>query len=303
MPKRDKKSVGAKSSGAKSSDAKSSLAESAKGPNREADFVRPAREDDFVRPGKDEPVFKAEKTDPVSRPTRETATPAPVRETAARQPAREEAQIRIDKEESARPVREDAPTKPAREDAPARAAKEEANMSARETSSASAANTRTTREQAIRREETIAVADNKRFIDKFDPIIYEEKYSKPVKSVVVNQDPAPGDFVPAGTPINLSFTIKESLPIESFRDVDKALTDKYQTIGAMMSDLTNTSDATAKEAFKVISTQENTDYTTLDATEKQKVDAYMRTRLGFEPNTNADKAKKVYSDMKFMNDL
>lgn len=302
MPKRDKKSGGAKSSDAKSSDAKSSRAESAKGPNREADFVRPAREDDFVRPGKDEPVFKAEKTDPVSRPTRETATPAPVRESAARQPAREEGQIRVDREESARPVREDAPAKPAREDAPARAAKEEANMSARENSSISAA-TRTTREQAIRREETIAVADNKRFVDKFDPVVYEEKYSRPVKSVVVNQDPAPGDFVPAGTPINLSFTIKETLPIESFRDVDKALTDKYQTIGAMMSDLTNTSDATAKEAYKVISTEENRDYTALDATEKQKVDAYMRTRLGFEPNTNADKAKKVYSDMKFMNDL
>jgi hypothetical protein len=124
-----------------------------------------------------------------------------------------------------------------------------------------------------------------------------------VKSVVVVQVPAPGEVVPAGTAVDLSFTIKETLPLESFKDVDKSLVDKYPTVGAMMSDLTRTDDATAKDAYRVIATEENRDYTALPAADKQKVDAYMRTRLGFEPNTSADKAKKVYNDMKFMNDM
>lgn len=298
MAERDKKSVRDKKSG----DVKPKREGSAPKAGRETEFVRPAREESVVRPTKDEVVFTPERAEPVSRPARETVTPA--REEAARKPAREDAQIRIEREEAARPVREDAPTKPAREETPARAGREESVMSARDDISINPTRetTKATKDQAVRREE-IMVAENRRFIEKFDQAIYEEKYSKPVKSVVVNQDPAPGEFVPAGTPINLSFTIKETLPIESFKDVDKVLVDKYQTVGAMMADLTKADDATAKDAYRVISGEETRDYTALTTGDKQKVDAYMRTRFGFEPNTSADKARKVYNDMKFMNDL
>lgn len=297
-------------------------------PQRGGDEVRPPRAGEAAKPARPEEAARAARPEQAPKPQRDESAPAApaspsagesarrltpeeaagknVREDAPARVAREEAPARVAREDTpAKAGREDAPARAGREDVPERVGREETVMSARDefTAAGGRETGKPTREQTPKRGEATVAADNRRFVEKFDQTTFEQKFARPVKSVVVTQDPAPGEFVPAGTPVSLSLTIKESLPLESFKDIDRTVADKYTTVGAMMADLTRADDATAREAHRVIADEGTRDYASLAPDQKQRVDAFMRSRFGFDPNASPERARKVFSDMKFMNDL
>lgn len=139
----------------------------------------------------------------------------------------------------------------------------------------------------------IPIKDNKPFVDKFDPGVFTEVVARPVKTMVVGQDPAPGEFVPAGTPINLTLTAKDTIPVGGFKGIDVAVAGKYKNVGVLQADLENDADPVAKAAKSVL--DKKADYATLATSDKAAVDAFVENRVG----AAADKAK-VYNDISFL---
>ncbi len=141
----------------------------------------------------------------------------------------------------------------------------------------------------------VPVKDNSDFISKFDKDSFGTIVARPTKTIIVEQDPAPGDFVPAGTPINLKLTVKDVIPSGSFKGIDKVVVDKFADIGSLLTDLENTDDPLAKDAKSVI--DKKVDYASLSTNDKTAVDNYVANR--FSADTEEKKAK-VYNDMKFL---
>ncbi len=139
----------------------------------------------------------------------------------------------------------------------------------------------------------IPIPDNKPFVDKFDAGVFADIVARPVKTVVIGQDPAPGEFVPAGTPINLTLTVKDVLPVGGFKGIDATLAGKYKNIGVLQADLENAEDPVAKAARSVL--DKKADYASLAANDKAAVDAFVENRVG----ANVDKAK-AYNDISFL---
>jgi len=141
----------------------------------------------------------------------------------------------------------------------------------------------------------VPVKDNTDFISKFDKDSFGTIVARPTKTIIVEQDPAPGEFVPAGTPINMKLTVKDVIPSGSFKGIDKSVVDKFADIGSLLTDLEKTEDTLAKDAKSVI--DKNVDYASLSTNDKTAVDNYVANR--FSADTEEKKAK-VYDDMKFL---
>lgn len=138
----------------------------------------------------------------------------------------------------------------------------------------------------------IPIPDNKPFVEKFDPGAFAGVVARPVKTMVVGQDPAPGEFVPAGTPINLTLTAKDVIPVGGFKGIDATLAGKYKNIGLLQADLEG-DDHVAKAARSVL--DKKADYATLATNDRAAVDAFVESRVG----AAVDKSK-VYSDISFL---
>lgn len=139
----------------------------------------------------------------------------------------------------------------------------------------------------------IPIKDNKPFVDKFDPGAFADVVARPVKTMVIGQDPAPGEFVPAGTPINLTLTNKDVIPVGGFKGIDVAIAGKYKNIGVLQNDLENDADPVAKAAKSVL--EKKADYATLAANDKAAVDTFVESRVG----AGVDKSK-AYNDISFL---
>jgi len=137
--------------------------------------------------------------------------------------------------------------------------------------------------------------DNIDFIAKFDPSVLGS-IVRPTRTVVVSQNPPAGDFVPAGTPINLTLTVKQTLPLGAFK-VDAAFAGKYVNIGPFLDDVENPQDAISLGAKSVL--EKDIAYDALAANDRQAIDSFMRTRFGEAAGT-AEQSAKLYNDMKFV---
>jgi hypothetical protein len=138
----------------------------------------------------------------------------------------------------------------------------------------------------------IPIPDNTKFVKVFDPSIFGDIVSRPTKVVVVDQDPAPGDFVPAGSPIKVTTTVKDVIPVGSFKGLSDIVLEKFDLVG----DIITKVDAT--EAREVL--VKDTKFEDLSGGDKQKLDGLFG-EVFEDPGAvdNATKAK-VYEDLKFI---
>jgi hypothetical protein len=148
----------------------------------------------------------------------------------------------------------------------------------------------------------VPIRDNKPFIERFDPAAFSGIVARPVKNVVVGQEPQAGEFVPAGTPINVKLTVKDVIPIESFPKFEPTVISKYQnkSVGDLLADVA------AAGVAEVFEKDQAADYDRLPLADKQKVNTFIKTKLGVDPDDPAvdkEKVKKIYSDVKLAHDF
>ena len=144
----------------------------------------------------------------------------------------------------------------------------------------------------------INIRDNTKFVDQFDPSKIVDTF-KPTRTLVVGQNPAPGTFVPVGTPIDLRLTVKNSLPVGGFKQIDPRVLEKFKDKG--VGDVMATYQGTPLEA--VLGRPDAGDYDTLPAADKAIVNDHIRANYGIDPGADPAGAKSVYGNIKFMNDL
>lgn len=148
---------------------------------------------------------------------------------------------------------------------------------------------------------TVPVRDNTPFITKFDKDTFKGIVTRPTKTVIVDQFPDPGDFVPAGTPISVKLTVKDVIPTGTFKGIDPTLATKFTNIGALEVDLEKTDDPIAKDAKSAL--DKKVDYTALSTADKQAVDNFMVNRFGAGAVDTEEKKTKVYGDIQFLHHL
>ena len=144
----------------------------------------------------------------------------------------------------------------------------------------------------------ITIRDNAKFVDQFDESKIIDTF-RPTRTLVVGQNPAPGTFVPVGTPIDLRLTVKSSLPVGGFKNIDAKVIERFRDKG--IGDVVASYQGTPMEA--VLQRQDAGDYDTLPAADKAIVNDHIRANYGFDPAADAAGAKSVYGNLKFMNDL
>jgi len=125
---------------------------------------------------------------------------------------------------------------------------------------------------------------------KFDPI--KVPPIQIFKSVVVSQDPAPDQVVPAGTEVKVTLYSKGSLPVGSFQ-ISPAVLAKYATadVDLVLNDLSEKG-----QAVTPILASEKA-YEALSASEKSAIGQYA-TSIGLQLGNDAD-AKSAYEDIQF----
>jgi hypothetical protein len=143
----------------------------------------------------------------------------------------------------------------------------------------------------------IPVKDNTPFYTNFNLDLFKDKIKRPTKTIIVDQDPPPGEFVPAGTPVNVIVTVKDILPIESFVQIDTALS-KYENVGALLDDLEKKDDTIASNAKAVL--EKEMKYEDLTASDKQNLEGFMKNRFGEDVQYTEEKKEKLYNDMMFL---
>lgn len=141
------------------------------------------------------------------------------------------------------------------------------------------------------------VRDNTDFINKIDKEAIGEIAKRKTKTLVVGQDPEPGEFIPAGTPVNLTFIEKDDIPTGGMK-VDEAIIEKYGNVGMFIEDLGKTGDENAEVAKNSMDAKKK--YKDLSTNDKSKVDIFMKERFGDTATDSEEKKEKVYGDMMFM---
>ena len=151
---------------------------------------------------------------------------------------------------------------------------------------------------ALREPVQVVVRDNKPFLQAYDTKKVVEVY-RPRRTLVVGQSPRAGELVPVGTPIDLTVTVKEGLPLDGFKELDPRIAERFRNKN--IGDVLTTLDAN-EDAKRVFEREGATDYDQLSANEKGVVNEYMRANLGVDP-ADAAGAKRAYGDMKSMVDF
>jgi len=123
------------------------------------------------------------------------------------------------------------------------------------------------------------------FTTRFDPDIFKVSLPRPTKTIVVRQDPAPGDFVPAGTPITVVLVEKGLIPTKSLNGLAAEVVQRFPSIGNLEDDLNRPDDSAAKNAKAVL--DKGIPFDQLADADKATLGAYTANRL---PGTDAAKA-------------
>ena len=116
---------------------------------------------------------------------------------------------------------------------------------------------------------------------------------RPTRIVIVSQDPAPGDFVPAGTPVTVTVVEKGLIPPRSFNGLTQGVVEKFPTISALEEDLNKANDPIAKGAKAVL--DKGVAFNQLSDADKVAVTAFVGNRgiAGTDP-------AKAASDIAFL---
>lgn len=145
---------------------------------------------------------------------------------------------------------------------------------------------------------TIAVLpQNPDFTIKFDPGAFAGSLLRPTKTVIVSQDPAPGDFVPSGTPITVTVVEKSLIPSKSFPGLAAAVANQYTNIGALEEDLSKPNDPVATNAKAVL--DKGLAFAQLTPADQTALTTFVSNRLG----TSATDPAKAASDISFLYQL
>ena len=144
----------------------------------------------------------------------------------------------------------------------------------------------------------VNVRDNTKFVTTFDNSKIVDVF-KPTRTLVIGQSPGAGTFVPIGTPVDLTLTVKSTLPLEGFKEIDPRVLTKFA--GKNFGDLTASYSGTAAE--KILEREDAGDYDKLSTADKAVVNDYIKTTYGVDAATDAAGAKNVYGNVKFLNDL
>jgi len=145
---------------------------------------------------------------------------------------------------------------------------------------------------------TLAIRDNTKFVETFDNSKIVDIF-RPTRTLVVGQIPGAGTFVPVGTPVDLTLTVKNTLPLDGFKEIDPKVLTKFA--GKNVGDLTASYSGTAAE--KVLERGDAGDYDQLSTADKAVVNDYIKATYGVDAATDAAGAKNVYGSVKFLNDL
>lgn len=138
------------------------------------------------------------------------------------------------------------------------------------------------------------IPQNTVFTTNFNPNAFN--VPRPTKTVIVNQNPAPGDFVPAGTPVNVTVVEKGFIPPKSFNGLSQAVIDKYATISALEDDLGNTTDPVSVAAKAAL--DKGVAFNQLSDADKTAVTAFVNKRGIAGPDAN-----KAASDISLLYQL
>ena len=154
------------------------------------------------------------------------------------------------------------------------------------------------RSDALTRVSALAIRDNTKFVETFDNSKIVDVF-RPTRTLVVGQIPGAGTFVPVGTPVDLTLTVKNTLPLDGFKEIDPKVLTKFA--GKNVGDLTSSYSGTAAE--KVLEREDAGDYDQLSTSDKAVVNDYIKVTYGVDAATDAAGAKNVYGSVKFLNDL
>jgi len=154
------------------------------------------------------------------------------------------------------------------------------------------------RSDALTRVSALAIRDNTKFVETFDNSKIVDVF-RPTRTLVVGQIPGAGTFVPVGTPVDLTLTVKNTLPLDGFKEIDPKVLTKFA--GKNVGDLTSSYSGTAAE--KVLEREDAGDYDQLSTSDKAVVNDYIKATYGVDAATDAAGAKNVYGSVKFLNDL
>jgi len=154
------------------------------------------------------------------------------------------------------------------------------------------------RSDALTRVSAVAIRDNTKFVETFDNSKIVDIF-RPTRTLVVGQIPGAGTFVPVGTPVDLTLTVKNTLPLDGFKEIDPKVLTKFA--GRNVGDLTSSYSGTAAE--KVLEREDAGDYDQLSTSDKAVVNDYIKATYGVDAATDAAGAKNVYGSVKFLNDL
>lgn len=153
-------------------------------------------------------------------------------------------------------------------------------------------------ESPLRANVLVNVRDNTKFVETFDNSKIVDVF-KPTRTLVIGQSPGAGTFVPVGTPVDLTLTVKSTLPVEGFKEIDPRVLTKFA--GKNLGDLTASYSGTAAE--KILEREDAGDYDKLSTADKAVVNDYIKATYGVDAGTDAAGAKNVYGNVKFLNDL
>jgi hypothetical protein len=136
----------------------------------------------------------------------------------------------------------------------------------------------------------VIVADNSDFIDRVNARELIGILIRPTRTVVVAQSPAPGDQVPLGTPVTLTLTVKDILPLPIL-GVDPVVSGKFATVGALQ----NAIDAnTSADALKQVLAKKQS-YQDLSQGDKAVADGF----LGQLGDLSDQDKQKAFGDVSF----
>jgi hypothetical protein len=140
----------------------------------------------------------------------------------------------------------------------------------------------------------VVIADNSKFIDRVDVKDLGDILVRPTKSVVVSQNPPPGEQVPLGTSVTITLTVKDTIPLQPL-GVDDRVATKWLTVGGL-TEAVDTS-PNGDEVKDLLA--KNTSYTDLSTADKTVADGFM-AQVG--DLNDADKSK-VFDDLGFLFNL
>ena len=117
----------------------------------------------------------------------------------------------------------------------------------------------------------------------------------PTSLVVVDLFPKPGEMVPAGTPVILSFMSKDSIKVEDIADLSDEMKSKYdkEDVKKITDDIQ--SDSGIKKVL-----EEKTKYSDMSAGQKEVVKKYAEGKGIIGAGATEETVSKVHKDLSFI---